>query len=77
MPRAAVASIDIRQDGVPGQRAAVLKIRMRDKLRALELLGRHLGLFADRLEVNLSGSLAERMIAARNRRLRMSTIDQE
>ena len=48
---------------------AVTKLRMVPKARALELLGRHLGAFRDKLDVDLKIGLADRMKAARLRAL--------
>ena len=45
----------------------VMKIRLADKLKALEMAGRHLKLFVDKVEVELSSSIAERLKAARGR----------
>lgn len=46
----------------------VRKIRMADKVRALELLGRHMGMFDDRLKVTMDGDLAVRMERIEGRR---------
>jgi phage terminase small subunit len=47
--------------------AELRKIKRWDKVRALELLGRYLGLFKDRLEVGVSQDLAASIEAARQR----------
>lgn len=47
--------------------ADVLKIKLADKSKNLELLGRHLKLFTDRIEVDVSDELATRLKAARER----------
>lgn len=62
--RRAVASVDVEEiyEGRGSERAAVgrmVKIRFWDKLRALELLGKHLGLFVDRVEHDVGPSLEE------------------
>jgi phage terminase small subunit len=46
-----------------------LKLKTHDKVRALELLGKHLGMFVDKVEHSgaIAGGLAERMAAARTR----------
>lgn len=44
-----------------------LKVKLHDKKAALELIGRHLGMWNDKLDVNVSGSLADRLAAARKR----------
>jgi phage terminase small subunit len=36
-----------------GKEGGMVRVRLHDKLRALELLGKHLGLFTDRVEVGL------------------------
>lgn len=46
----------------------VRKIRMADKVKALELLGRHMGMFDDRLKVSMDGDLAVRMERIEGRR---------
>lgn len=45
----------------------VKKVKFNDKLRALELLGRHLGMFKDKIEVSGNVGLADRMSKARER----------
>ena len=47
----AIESISETQFGV--------KIKMHDKTRAIELLGRHLGMWLDRVEVNNTGKVTE------------------
>ncbi|HQN14164.1 MAG TPA: terminase small subunit, partial [Quisquiliibacterium sp.] len=46
-----------------------LKLKTHDKVKALELLGKHLGMFVDKVEHSgaIAGGLAERMAAARQR----------
>lgn len=46
----------------------VKKLRFWDKKGALELLGKHLRLFVDKIEVAEAGNLAEKLAAARERR---------
>lgn len=46
----------------------VAKIKTVDKTKALEMLGRHLQLFKDKIEVEVNQGLADRMAAARQRR---------
>lgn len=67
--RRAIAGIDVfverDHDGVPiGE---TKKIRFYDKTKALELIGKHLKLFTDRIEVSGSIGLAERLAKARKR----------
>lgn len=45
----------------------VAKVKLGDKLQALQLIGRHLGMFQDRLEVTGNIGLADRLAAARRR----------
>ena len=45
----------------------VLKLKLADKKGALDSVARHLGMFNDKLDVNISGSLAERLARARRR----------
>jgi phage terminase small subunit len=46
----------------------VRKIHLADKVKALELLGRHMGMFDDRLKVTMDGDLAIRMSRIEGRR---------
>jgi len=57
--RALYAGVKITKDG--------MEMKIHDKTRALELLGRHLGLFTDKLEVSGTVNLATRLAAARRR----------
>ena len=45
----------------------ITKIRVADRLEALELLGRHLKLFTDKLEVTDSGGILARLKKGRER----------
>lgn len=47
--------------------ADILKIKLTDKTKNLELLGRHLKLFTDKVELDVGGELAKRMKEARER----------
>ncbi len=47
--------------------ADILKIKLTDKTKNLELLGRHLKLFTDKVELDVGGELAQRMKEARER----------
>lgn len=60
----AVAGIDVTTNE-RGERTTKLKLNSRD--RGHELLGRHLGMFRDRVDVNLNHSFADRLKAARER----------
>jgi phage terminase small subunit len=44
-----------------------MKIKMADKLRALEMLGKHLGIFTDVVRVDGDADLIERLLAGRRR----------
>jgi len=56
-----------KQDG------EVRKIKLADKVRALELLARHLGLIKDRVEVDITSDRAARLERARKRVLAIAT----
>ena len=49
---AAIASIKVKE--IPGEygNATEREVKLYDKLRALDLLGRHLGMFKDKIEIN-------------------------
>lgn len=57
--RAAVSEVALTKDG--------FKIKLHDKVGALQQIGRHLGMFTDKIEVTASEELAVRMQAARER----------
>lgn len=48
---AALMSLDVIQLG-KGEGGVIRKVRLADKLRALELIGKHLGMFREREEIN-------------------------
>ena len=60
----AVAGIDV-VTGERGERTTKLRLNSRD--RGHELLGRHLGMFKDRVDINMNHSFADRLKAARER----------
>lgn len=65
---AAVAGIDIVTKGNDDLGYAdIVKIKLADKSKNLELLGRHLKLFTDKIELDVGGELAQRMKEARER----------
>ncbi len=65
---AAVAGIDIVTRGNEDLGYAdIMKVKLADKSKNLELLGRHLKLFTDKIEVDVSDSLADRIKEARER----------
>jgi phage terminase small subunit len=67
---AAIASIDfVTVSKGEGAVEHVTKIRRADKLGALTLAMRHLGLLNDKLDLNVSGGLGDRLAKARERRL--------
>lgn len=45
-----------------------IRFKLHDKKGALELLGRHMGMFKDKLEVEVKGGIAEQLKAAREAR---------
>lgn len=47
--------------------AFIKKIRWPDKIRNLELIGKHLGMFTEKVEVDVGSNLASAIIAARGR----------
>lgn len=49
-------------------RAHSRKVRMHDKLKALELLGRHLGMFKDKVDVDVQLSIPEILAELKRRR---------
>ena len=57
--RKAISSIKVREEkGDAGQSIAELKeFRANDKLKAIELLGKHLGMFVDKQEITHQGQL--------------------
>ena len=59
------ALVGYNVDGLNGTRKMTIKLS--DKLRALEMLARHLGLFNDRLELEGEMSLVERLQEGRKR----------
>jgi phage terminase small subunit len=71
---AALASMEIERryehyaKGQARNTRTVTKIKFADTVRALELLGRHLKLFTDKVEVSRFEGLAERLAAIRKRK---------
>lgn len=61
----AIASVEVVEDQLMNTRTA--KIRTNDRLKALELIGKHLGMFTEKVDVSIKGSLAERLMASRKR----------
>ncbi len=69
---ASIASIEVATSRVPGGEPVdvehTAKIKFWDKRGSLELLGRHLKMFTDKLEVEVRDSLAERLERVRAKR---------
>lgn len=70
--RRAIAGVEVEElwEGFGEDRQHVgqtKKLKLNDKLRALELLGKHLKLFTDKIEITDNSSLADRMKKARER----------
>ena len=68
---ASVSSVEVVTFKIPGTDPVevehVSKIKFWDKRASLELLGRHLKLFTDKIEVDIGADLATRMKEARER----------
>jgi phage terminase small subunit len=62
-----------------GERVMYFRTRVKlvDQLRALELLGKHLKLFVDRIEMKVDGDLSNEVLTARNILRRTSQDDRE
>lgn len=68
---ASISSIEVVTSKIPGSEPVEVehtaKIKFWDKRGSLEMLGRHLKLFTDKIEVDVTSSLAERIKEARER----------
>lgn len=69
---AAVAGIDVLEEfeGTGDDRKFIgytKKYKITDKKGALDSVARHLGMFNDKLDLNVTGTLADRLARARNR----------
>lgn len=78
--RKAIAGVETFEEyaGKGEQRQAVgqtRKLKWWDRLKALELLGKYHQLFTDKLEVNLTGDLGDRILKARGRGAKTDTAD--
>lgn len=65
---AGVESFEVFTKGAePTKLGDTRKVKILDKLKALELLGRHLALFNDKLDLNVNVDLSKRIVEARKR----------
>ena len=62
---AAIAGLDIEEANE--NRGVVRKYKIADKKGALDSVARHLGMFNDKLNLNVTDALAERLARAKNR----------
>lgn len=44
-----------------------IEVKTHDQMRALEMVARHLGMFTDKVDVNVTGTLVERLLRGRER----------
>lgn len=73
--RTYISAVDVSEllgasDPDGGQKSVVAilkKIKWPDKLKNIELLGRHFGIFNDKLDLNVKDGLAERLARAKKR----------
>ncbi len=56
---AAIASVRVKVIPTKGGNITEREVKLHDKLKALELLGKHLGMFKDRVDVSVDVNLAE------------------
>ena len=54
---AAIASVKVKTIPGPMGDGTEREIRLADKLKALELIGKHLGMFAEKVELNAAGAV--------------------
>lgn len=65
---ASVASIEVVTRSVgEGDVEHVAKVKLWDKPKAIEMIGRHLAMFTDKLEVDVTDGMAERLKRGRER----------
>lgn len=65
---ACVGGLDVIETGSDEGKSTVLKkIKLIDRRGALDSLARHLGLFRDKVEIEINEPLAERLMRAKNR----------
>lgn len=74
----AVAIASIKVKTIPTDNGDIVEreVKMVDKIKPLELLGKHLGMFKDKLEVEIKGSIADRLKQARERRAKQNGADE-
>lgn len=65
-PQLRVALGDFQSEGY-GENVFKMRVKLADKIKALEMLARHLGMFNDKLELQGELSLEQRLQAGRNR----------
>ena len=70
--RQTISGLDVQEIMLGDTESVIRKIKWPDKLRNLELLGKHvdIGAFRERIDMNVNLSLAERMAKARERATR-------
>ncbi len=61
--RAAIASIKVKSSETDSGSSEEREIKLYDKLRALDLIGRHLGMFQDKLEISPNTGQLEGILA--------------
>lgn len=66
---ASIQAIDVVKKDFDGEPATVHKIKLADKQKSMELLGKHLKLFTDRVEHSVDEGLMDRLVSARQRAL--------
>lgn len=65
---ATIASVKVKTIPTEDGNIVEREVKLTDKKAALELLGKHMGMFKERLEVEIKGGIAERLKRARERR---------
>jgi phage terminase, small subunit len=63
----AVAAFEVQELGDEGLAVSVSKLRFQDARAALDSLARHLGMFEEKVKLDVDVSLAERLVRARGR----------
>lgn len=65
---ACVGGLDVIETGGGSESTAILKkVKLIDRRGALDSLARHLGMFKDKVEIEINEPLAERLMRAKNR----------